>query len=51
MSTDCFVNKTNISVAPCYRYCSGATVTVAVAPLLLSESSGGGSAATFLAVF
>src|SRR6218665_1687820 len=38
-----------IPVAPRYRYCSGATFTVAVAvaPLLLNESSGDGSAATF----
>ena len=36
-----------IAVAPRYRYCSGATFTVAVAPLLLAESSGDGSAATF----
>jgi len=34
-----------IAVAP--RYCSGATFTVAVAVLLLAESSGDGSAATF----
>ncbi len=42
-----------IAVAPRYRYCSGATFTVAVAvaPLLLAESSGDGSAATFLAAF
>src|SRR6218665_1059207 len=42
-----------IAVAPRYRYCSGATFTVAVAvaPLLLAESSGDSSAATFLAVF
>src|SRR6218665_2467208 len=42
-----------IAVAPRYRYCSGATFTVAVAvaPLLLDESSGDSSAATFLAVF
>ena len=40
-----------IVVAPRYRYCSGATFTVAVAvaPLLLAESSGDSSAATFLA--
>ena len=40
-----------IAVAPRYRYCSGATFTVAVAvaPLLLAESSGDSSAATFLA--
>ena len=30
---------------------SGATFTVAVAPLLLAESSGDSSAATFLAAF
>ena len=38
-----------IAVAPRYRYCSGATfiVAVAVAPLLLTESSGESSAATF----
>src|SRR6218665_3449015 len=40
-----------IAVAPRYRYCSGATFTVAVAPLLLAESSGDSSAATFLAPF
>src|SRR6218665_933585 len=42
-----------IAVAPRYRYCSGATFTVAVAvaPLLLAESSADSSAATFLAVF
>src|SRR6218665_1131199 len=42
-----------IAVAPRYRYCSGATFTVAVAvaPLLLAESSADRSAATFLAVF
>src|SRR6218665_679079 len=42
-----------IAVAPRYRYCSGATFTVAVAvaPLLLAESSADGSAATFLAAF
>src|SRR6218665_1579278 len=42
-----------IAVALRYRYCSGAafTVAVAVAPLLLAESSGDSSAATFLAVF
>ena len=42
-----------IAVAPRYRYCSGATFTVAVAvaPLLLAESSGDSSAATFLAAF
>ena len=42
-----------IPVAPRYRYCSGATFTVAVAvaPLLLNESSGDGSAATFLAAY
>jgi len=35
------------------NYCSGATfiVAVAVAPLLLAESSGDSSAATFLAPF
>src|SRR6218665_3903129 len=38
-----------IAVALRYRYCSGATFTVAVAvaPLLLAESSGVSSAATF----
>src|SRR6218665_3211477 len=38
-----------IAVAPRYRYCSGATFTVAVAvtPLLLAESSADSSAATF----
>ena len=42
-----------IAVAPRYRYCSGATFTVAeaVAPLLLDESSGDGSAATFFSCF
>jgi len=35
-----------IAVAPRYRYCSGATFTVAVA-----ESSGDSSADTFLAAF
>src|SRR6218665_1995113 len=42
-----------VVVAPRYRYCSGATFTVAVAlaPLLLAESSADGSAATFLAAF
>jgi len=40
-----------IAVAPRYRYCSGATFTVAVAPLLLAESSADSSAATFLAAF
>ena len=42
-----------IAVAPHYLYCSGATFTVAlaVAPLLLAESNGDGSAATFLAAF
>jgi len=38
-----------VAVAP--RYCSGATFTVAVALLLLAESSGDGSTATFLAAF
>src|SRR6218665_2082738 len=40
-----------IAVVPRYRYCSGATFTVAVAPILLAESSGDSSAATFLAAF
>src|SRR6218665_1032299 len=42
-----------IAVALRYRHCSGATFTVAVAvaPLLLAESSGDSSAATFLATF
>jgi len=42
-----------ISVEPRYHYCSGATFTVAVAvaPLLLAESSGDSSAVTFLAAF
>ena len=42
-----------IAVAPRYRYCSDATFTVAVAvsPILLNESSGDGSAVTFLAAF
>jgi hypothetical protein len=41
------------AVAPRYRYCSGATYTVAVAvaPLLLVEKNGDGSAATFSPVF
>jgi len=41
------------AVAPRYRYCSGATFTVAVAeaPLLLVEKNGDGSAVTFLSVF
>ena len=34
-----------------YRYCSGATFTVAVAPLLLVEKNGDGSAATISLVF
>ena len=34
-----------------YRYFSGDTFTVAIAPLLLAESGGDGSAATFLAAF
>src|SRR6218665_1466217 len=50
-----YVQRTGllIAVAPRYRYCSGATFTVAVAvaPLLLAESSGESSAATFLAAF
>ena len=40
-----------IAVAPRYPYCSDATFTVAVAPILLAESSGDSSAATFLAAF
>jgi len=42
-----------VAVAPSYRYCGGPTFTVAVAvaPILLAESSGDGSAATFLAAF
>ena len=40
-----------IAVAPRYRYCSGATFTVAVAPLLLAESSGDSSAATLFSCF
>jgi len=36
-----------IAVALHYRYCSGATFTVVVVPLLLVESSGDGSTATF----
>jgi len=40
-----------IAVALHYRYCSGATFIVAVALLLLAESSGDSSAATFLAAF
>ena len=35
------------AVAPCYRYYSGATCTVAVAPLILVEKNGDGSAASF----
>jgi len=38
-------------VAPHYRYCSGATFAVAVAPLLLAESSSDAIAASFLAAF
>ena len=37
----------SIAVAPRYRHCSGATFTVAVAPLLLVEKNGDGSAANF----
>jgi len=42
-----------ITVAPHYCYCCGATFTVAVAVALplLAESSGDGSATTFLAAF
>ena len=40
-----------MAVAPRYRYCSGATFTVAVAPLLLIEKNGDGSAATFSQFF
>ena len=40
-----------IAVAPRYRYCSGSTFTVAVVPLILAESSGDGSAATFKLLF
>jgi len=36
-----------VAVAPRYCYCSGATFIVAVAPLLLAETSGDGSDATF----
>jgi hypothetical protein len=39
------------AVAPRYRYCSGATYTIAVAPLLLVEKNGDGSADTFSPVF
>ena len=39
------------AVAPRYRHCSGATYTVAVAPLLVVEKNGDGSAATFSPVF
>ena len=39
------------AVALCYRNCSGATFTVAVAPLLLIEKNGDVSAATFVLVF
>ena len=44
-----FIPGLLIAVAPRYRYCSGATFTVAVAvaALLLAESSGDSSAATF----
>jgi len=40
-----------IAVAQRYRYCNGATFTVAVAALRVDESSGEGSAVTFLAAF
>src|SRR6218665_1756879 len=40
-----------VAIAPRYHYCSGATFRVAVASLLLAESSGDDSAATFLAAF
>ena len=42
-----------IAVAPRYRYCSGATFTVAVAEasLLLIEKNGDGGAATFSLFF
>src|SRR6218665_185882 len=52
MADDCLAGLL-IAVAPRYRYCSGATFTVAVAvaPLLLAESSADSSAATFLAAF
>src|SRR6218665_662676 len=44
-----------IAVAPRYRYCSGTSFTVAVAvavaPILLAESSGDSGAATFLVLF
>ena len=42
-----------IAVALRYRYCSGATFTVevAVAPILLAESSADSSAATFFSCF
>ena len=48
-----YISGLLIAVAPRYRYCSGATFTVAVevAPLLLAESSADSSAATFLATF
>ena len=39
------------TVALRYRYCSGATFTVAVAPILLVQKNGDGSADTFLPVF
>jgi len=45
--TSIYIAGLLIAVAPRYRYCSGASFTVAVAPILLAESSGDGSAATF----
>ena len=47
--TDPILSELLIAIAPRYRYCSGATFTVA--PLILAESSGDGSAATILAAF
>src|SRR6218665_1954153 len=51
--SECWCPGLLIAVAPRYRYCIRATFTVAVAvaPLLLAESSGDSSAATFVAVF
>ena len=46
-----YVSYIMLNTMPWNLYCSGATFTVAVAPLLLTDSSGDGSAATFLAAF
>ena len=50
ISIGAFINaRQGCAAAPRYRYSSGATfvVAVAVAPILLAESSGDGSADTF----